>query len=372
MTQPNKSRETLTNLQTIRFLAALWVFLLHFHGTPIFPNNNNLLDSIINMGFAGVDIFFVISGYIMALTLKNVEPGFSSSWKFMSKRLTRIYSGWWPLFFCYLLLYSKFQPTPPDVHLLGSFFLAPLYLQQYLVSVTWTLSFELYFYACLAALLIFTRKLIVFALLLAAATIMIYGVFSYSQGIYTPQGVVNANRLQNFYAYVLILEFIAGYSIAHIRRFNDKSLIIASAIGFLILISCAYVYQNNGNLYPSGLAGFYHAPERVFLIGGAACCLIFFADKIEQRGITSAPWLQDLGNASYALYLIHILAINVINMIAPTILSMVPSKAHFSLPLLFILIIIVSSTLFHRYIELPINRSLLILFAHPREKPRTL
>lgn len=344
----------LKNIQAIRFIAALWVFLLHFRGTALFPNPNPIIDGIINMGFAGVDIFFVISGYIMALTLKGVEPGLKASWQFIYRRFIRIYSGWWPLFFCYWAFYSTRHQLSPDVHLIGSFFLAPIYLQQYLVSVTWTLSFELYFYTCLAALLIFTQKLIARSLFLVGLAIVGYGIYSHHQGIFTPEGFSNANHIQIFYGYVLILEFIAGYLMAHSRRLHALAFVWISAAMLVGLGTAAYLYQTSGQLRPSGLAGFYHAPERVLLVGGAACCLVFLFDQIEQHGWCSPLWLQRLGDASYSLYLIHILFIAIFDLAAPEVFKITPPRLQFFIPVFCIFATVLSSFIFHKLVERPL------------------
>jgi exopolysaccharide production protein ExoZ len=358
MNNQNNSRDTLKNIQAIRFIAALWVFLLHFRGTPLFQPSNATIGNFINMGFAGVDIFFVISGYIMALTLKDVAPSPAASWHFISKRFIRIYSGWWPLFFCYWAFYSIQHQISSDMHLIGSFFLAPLYLQQYLVGVTWTLSFELYFYTCLTLLLIFAQKSIARILLFAGLLIIAYGIYSRSQGIFTPEGVANANRIQNFYGYVLILEFIAGYLLAHNRRLHKWPIIWIASTVFIGLGTTAYLYQNSEKLLPSGLAGFYHAPERVLLVGGAACCLVFLADQIEQRNWRSPLWLQRLGDASYSLYLVHILCIGILNLVAPTILKITPINLQFCIPFFCIITTVLCSLAIHKFIEKPLTKIL--------------
>jgi exopolysaccharide production protein ExoZ len=359
MKNQNNSRTTLKNIQAIRFIAALWVFLLHFRGTVFFQNSNPVVDGFITMGFAGVDIFFVISGYIMALTLKGIEPGLTASWNFISKRFIRIYSGWWPLFLGYWLFYSTHDRTSSETHLIGSFFLVPLYLQQYLVGVTWTLSFELYFYTCLALLLTFTQKSISRILFFLGLTIIAYGIYSHNQGIFEPEGVANANRIQNFYGYVLILEFIAGYLMAHSRRLFSLPLAWTAAAIFIALAVTAYFYHTSGNLLPSGLAGFYHAPERVLLVGGAACCLVFLADQVEQRGFRSPTWLQRLGDASFALYLIHILCINFTEIYGLTIAKTIPQEFQPFISILIVFATVVCSLIFHSLIESPLNKSFL-------------
>jgi peptidoglycan/LPS O-acetylase OafA/YrhL len=55
------------NIQTLRFFAASWVVLLHMQPFSI----PGMPKSIVQLGFVGVDLFFVISGAIMAITTND-------------------------------------------------------------------------------------------------------------------------------------------------------------------------------------------------------------------------------------------------------------------------------------------------------------
>lgn len=93
------NNRTVGNIQTLRFLAAMWVFFHHMQTTGFGFKNSELLSLFIGMGFVGVDLFFVISGFIMSITTRNTEPGFSAASQFLLRRFSRIYAGWWPFFF---------------------------------------------------------------------------------------------------------------------------------------------------------------------------------------------------------------------------------------------------------------------------------
>jgi exopolysaccharide production protein ExoZ len=80
----------------------------------------------------------------------------------------------------------------------------------------------------------------------------------------------------------------------------------AGAVLFALAIA---VYQRLGLFHPSGLAGLFHAPERAVLWGGFSVCLVAAAVRLERAGRTPAPWLTPLGDASYSIYLGHILLI---------------------------------------------------------------
>ena len=113
----------------------------------------------------GVDLFFVISGFIMVWVAGALPRGTASARDFMFARVTRIYPLWW-LFagaMALFLLYFKGVPWDPErldpkeldgaVHLIKSLFLWPQPTHPVL-GVGWTLVHEMYFYVGFALLLL--------------------------------------------------------------------------------------------------------------------------------------------------------------------------------------------------------------------------
>ena len=98
-------------------------------------------------GGAGVDIFFVISGYVMAHTTQNLPSGQDSASRFIRKRIARIVPLYW------LAILWVTRRTPPDLNLLRDFFFIPHYNAQYPTLINpilvqgWTLNYEMLFYA---------------------------------------------------------------------------------------------------------------------------------------------------------------------------------------------------------------------------------
>jgi exopolysaccharide production protein ExoZ len=345
-----RKTEIIKNIQTLRFFAAAWVFLFHLQATSLYHSSFSLLNSFASMGFVGVDIFFVISGYVMALTIRNKDPGLKSASLFFLNRFARIYGGWWPYFFAYLLLYIFLDKLAAEHDLLGSFFLIPLQLQKYLVPVTWTLSFELYFYLILSLILIFTKKYIPHILLLLAFITICLTYSFYLNGLYTPDGILGATKFQTFYGYIIIIEFVFGYLLGYTLKLHRNYMIIPA---FVLLIS--YEYHNSGWLYPSGLAGFYHAPERVLYVGAASVCLVFVLSQFSRMGYSPFVFLQKLGNSSYGLYLGHILILAFLGHLIDTQMSnLVFIKTPF-FTVLVVIVIVAITRLISSYVESPLE-----------------
>jgi peptidoglycan/LPS O-acetylase OafA/YrhL len=98
----------LINVQFLRFAAAMLVVVYHvsahIRDAGIDPGPFFQLSEAV--GFAGVDIFFVISGFIMAYTT-HAAAGAVDAWAFARRRMARIYSGYWPFFLLALHVFYK-------------------------------------------------------------------------------------------------------------------------------------------------------------------------------------------------------------------------------------------------------------------------
>ncbi|NIP18902.1 MAG: acyltransferase family protein [Xanthomonadales bacterium] len=150
----------LVNIQLLRCIAAMLVVIYHTaaHLPPGSEGAHGLFWFGHAVGYAGVDIFFVISGFIMAWTTLN-EGGREASADFIKRRLGRIFSGYWPFFFLALGVFWFARPAHvAESNLLASFFLWPQRLNRVLLEITWTLSYELYFYLLFALLILLVPR----------------------------------------------------------------------------------------------------------------------------------------------------------------------------------------------------------------------
>lgn len=349
----------LKNIQTLRFLAALWVVLHHMQ-PPVTPFALGLLpDAVTRLGFAGVDLFFVISGLIMAETTRGMQPSWSAAARFLVQRFGRIYIGWWPFFGLYLWGAAQTHRLRPDVDLWGSFLLWPQDLTHYLLPITWTLSFELYFYVAVAVLIAWNRRHAPLVLGVCGVAIAALNMWFYQRGLYLPANEVLAktNLLIPFYLSPLTLEFIAGFLLAEWLHRRPRQCLGCWAAGAVLMLTLAYFYQTSGGLLASGMAGFFHVGERAALFGGFACCLVACAMELERRQITPWSLLQSLGDASYSIYLAHVICLIVMG----AAFFRLQPYVHFSATvwsLATIALTLGASWLTYRWVESPLNRKL--------------
>ena len=126
--------QKLRSVQALRALAACAVVVLHAYPDAHAPIGNA------GYGAAGVDLFFVISGFIMAQVAQGPTAG-----QFLGDRLWRIYPLWWIAVLPWLFMVPRGL-----TFVASSLTLWPIYGSDYYVPVLkvgWTLSFELMFYA---------------------------------------------------------------------------------------------------------------------------------------------------------------------------------------------------------------------------------
>lgn len=348
----------LQNVQILRFIAAMGVVLQHAYlaTTPAAyaPAWPAALAGIARNGYAGVDLFFVISGAIMAESTRALAPGALAGLRFGATRFARIYIGWWPFFVLYLLAAPLFGGLTAVVSLPGSFFLLPLRLDQYLIGIVWTLSFELYFYLVIAMLLVLDRARMRQALWAWGAGVAAFTLYSVSVGLYSPARFGEISIWHTFLAYPQVLEFIAGFLLCDHLRDKPAARWQSAALAALLMAVAALAYQRLGGLHESGLGGFFHAPERAVLLGGASCAIVACALLWREPVNRLARTLARLGDASYAIYLGHVLVMVVFYKVVVRL--GIPTSLKAPLLLLALATVVACSWVHYSRIEHPLYR----------------
>lgn len=240
------------------------------------------IDRVFKPGFLGVDFFFVLSGFIIYHVHSGDGRTVDGFLRFGRRRLARIYLPYLPIALALMIAYTL-MPTLSaggrEWSLVKTLTLLPIQGDTAL-TVAWTLIHEVVFYAIFGIL--FYGRMIVTGSAIWAAMIVSFNVLSPSiEGVH---GVA---------FHFLNLEFLLGVAAAHVMRYLPSEAGGASIrIGAIIAAPILF-------LAPDG-------PERVAFGVGMAFIILGLAIR-ERDGTLRVPAIaKPLGDASYALYLIHI------------------------------------------------------------------
>lgn len=290
----------LHSVQSLRAIAALLVLAAHaaqiserFFSTPVTSGQWTL-------GFAGVDLFFVISGFVMVYITHDKPRGHVHFvGRFAYSRFTRIYPIYW--FFtllalgAYWLVPEALNRDLADLHIWQSFTLWPIADDLPILHVGWTLTHEIYFYLAFTLFVSLPERwlpalLAGWAALVTAGSVTLHGLSAVTTLITNP----------------LTIEFIlgacAGFLVCSGRiRFPRISLAIA---GIWAVAACLALSPENAEAFPVGWM-------RVAAFGVPSALAIYGAVGLELQGAFKPPgWLVRLGDWSYALYLSHLLVLS--------------------------------------------------------------
>jgi len=299
--QKTTKHQKLNLLQVFRGLAAVMVILAHCD--LIFNQNfqKDFFFKIFNFGGSGVDFFFVLSGFIILYIHKSDIGNTSKLKSFLIKRVTRIYPIYWvvltlklsaSLFFAYdadtsqrniIEIFKAYMLFPQSREILSSSFL----------GVSWTLSYEVFFYIIFCLLIGFKPKLsfpIVFIWLLLTFTHFI-GIFDLPKDSLMLNFIFDEHNLEFF------LGCVAGYIVSKHKIPQEMTLICLGA--FLYTLGAINYYYNVVDISP------------VISFGIPSMLLVVGSTSLEMRKhVHVNDVLIYIGNASYSIYLMHGFAIN--------------------------------------------------------------
>ncbi|WP_186296956.1 acyltransferase family protein [Cupriavidus campinensis] len=280
----------LDNIQALRGIAALIVLLAHLGGLgglypflPKFPAG---------WGVFGVDVFFVISGFIMFYVTRST---WGQGARFMLSRAARIYPLWWVCLLLeapWMLGYLSGKTDEYFAYAAKSFFLFPALSPSFKLYPPlvpgWTLIYEVFFYFVFAATMLTPRRFVslkILAVFLCALAV----------GSVLPE----KSALKLFFSNPIYLEFLFGIASAELflaGRLSKRIAVGAALTGVLSVL----IISLGPKLTPVQFESF-----RFVWFGIPATCVVLVALWLEVEGFQAGRWLTRLGDASYSIYLTH-------------------------------------------------------------------
>ena len=341
----------IANIQVLRAAAAYMVLLYH---AQVIVTRVDASVPAFEFGAAGVDIFFVISGFIMVWTTRMGDRGPAA---FLRDRALRVYPAYWVVTAVLVVLsLAGLRPaglTDWDLgDLVTSILLVPDVrrdgLPSPILGVGWTLVFEVWFYLLFAATLVLRdRTKAVLGLAVAMAALVV------------------VNRLARpdlfvltTYTSPLLLEFVAGMllGLLHARTVRNPAArrrwpgLLLIGGGLLAMTAAEAAFGDAVTTDPM---------LRILGFGLPAAAIVRGALLLECAGMRPrGRFLIGQGEASYALYLTHLLTLHAVSKVAGHLVPDGGPAAAIAVGLVGMAAAGVAATLFHTRIEAPMIRAL--------------
>jgi peptidoglycan/LPS O-acetylase OafA/YrhL len=277
------------NVQALRALAALLVLYAHLNhfadrlGLPV-------------LGGQGVDLFFVISGFVMVYTTSSHPP---TAGEFVRSRIARIVPIYWLItlvvYLLALIVPSVLKSTRAEpLDLVRSLLFVPYRRADGEVApvlfVGWTLNYEMFFYTLFALGLLAKRYLYGLASVVACLVVL-----SVIGAVARPSGV-----LASFYTQSRMIEFGLGmligiFATRSAQRSSTPGGLIPTlalgGLGFAAMLVLPLMWPSAPMLITAGLA---------------AAVVVWAAVGAERSGLAvRSVFIFSVGDASYVLYLTH-------------------------------------------------------------------
>ena len=347
---PPRPHPRLVSIQCLRGVAALLVLFFHAQNAVAtrLPGRSALAGffALGQLGSIGVDVFFVISGFIMVHVSADQFGRRGAGREFLVRRVIRIVPLYW-LVTAFMVALLLFVPQAFGTlrfrlgHAVSSFLFLPT-TNSYgemvpVLGVGWTLTYEMIFYVLFAALLATSLRtsLTVCAVLFTLAAI--------GARLWPPTTATAATLLGDRF-----LEFFAGECVGAwlLRSASVRPPIARVLVALVAAVLVAHVFFGELRAVP------------LLTVALPAAALVLALVSLERSGLFRAPaWLQRTGDESYSLYLSHPVTTAAFMKVcaASGLLTVVPADA---LIVLAIVNAVFWSSVLHRTVERPVTAAL--------------
>ncbi len=345
-------------LQIFRGWAAVLVVLVHATGITADQHGQPFLGSFFAMGNAGVDFFFVLSGFLIFYIHQGdfAQPHRLAT--YLRKRVVRIFPIYWlvtllilPVYFI-VAHYGQGDETQPSI-IAGSLLLLPMTRSPILVA-GWSLRHEMLFYLWFALLIglrpRYARPIIgVWIVGVIGSVIMSLG---------------GPHRFENPVIHLLWwpqnFEFLIGCLAAWlVARMPTSRLPRGACIVLLVMGLVAFL---STGLFPGPIYELARS-EHVLLYGSLSFVIIVASTMLDRQGglaiARSGPYrgMALLGDASYSLYLVHGPVLSVLYKVAGSQQLLTRYGTHLITPII-ITITLLAGLLAHVCLERPLLQKL--------------
>jgi exopolysaccharide production protein ExoZ len=348
-----RGSRTLHSIQILRALAALAVLthhvcnekVAHVGGAPA-PLNN------LAIGVAGVDLFFVISGFVMVYASESLFGQRGAPRVFFLRRLARIVPLYWAVTSAIIvyLLAAHGAAILMTLHspggLIASFLFIPYpRLDGYVSPVHilgWTLNYEMFFYVIFTAAILLPRRAAVIAI-----TALFIALTAIGRAVALPQSVA-------FWFDPIILEFCLGMGLALAYR---EGMRLPRVVSWLLVLAAIAIFAATTFLdMDARLRALYWGVPSAAIVAA----LVLSRDAAPPGAVGRA--FGFLGDASYSIYLTHALVFPVVGWTLPRLIDF--SAFRWAYAAIAMLCAIAGAFISYLLFEKPVTRWLQRMIGH--------
>ena len=339
----NDSRDKLASIQIARAIAALSVLLFHSHFAVAAYEARVEIPFFTKHGSFGVDLFFVVSGFIIA----HIAGGRSPDLKpYLIRRFFRIYPIYWMFLIFAVIMYFRYDyrlggNEYSTATLIKSFLILPIKDQPW-YAVGWTLEHEIIFYVVAGIVFSFAGYYTLMAVLLAA------GVAGLALHSVLPSLGITHDFWDWHFLDPSMLLFFAGVAVCKYRN-----TLAGLGVGVPAIIFALTLWASAAAI-DSGVAPI---PQFGTVLVAAAAALIVTLLNFERIGGfkgSASRLLILIGDASFSLYLVHWAMVIELGRVKWRSLFGLQERAEEPWRAAVIILCIILAVLMFRFIETPI------------------
>ena len=271
-------------------LVVLYHAARHLNKVYIVP----ALMSVFQFGHAGVDLFFVISGFIILFVHYDDIGRPKSLSRYLQRRLSRIMPTYWvALAVTIVLSLGGGHAFPPLTDVAWSASLLPSDSEP-LLGIAWTLQYEIVFYAIFCSLIL--NRALGLTLMSFWLCWIILSKFYGRMGDGVPTSLYGIYNLEFFFGMVV------AYWVRNHTVLFPRSILL---MGVVLFVGAAVA--ENTNLIDG------YAEVSRLIYGPVAALIVLGVAAAGRKGLIAVPtWLQTLGTASYSIYLFQFVFIGLL------------------------------------------------------------
>lgn len=302
----------LQSIQALRGIACLAVVAFHYRGALAqqFPT----VKQVLGMGAIGVDLFFILSGFVITLSVSRMGCGFAAAGDFLKRRALRLLPAYYLLIVVNLLFGGalSFLHYPEKLKAIAAALTLSVYMPQHapfymdddgFLNVRWTLNYEFFFYLMMAACL-FVRARWLALVGALCLTMVVLPLVAGNELTMSTQGYQMGYSYLNLMTNPIIWQFAVGVLIGlaypHMARLPLITRVPFMIAAVVLMVSHVYSRTHAGH-------GLMESGAILALLLAAVAFNNDWLDRITPR------WLAFVGDISFSVYLLHIVTYRVVS-----------------------------------------------------------